>query len=243
MNENHQIPRLTRLTAILTLLQSKRLMTATEIADKFGISKRTAYRDIKALEESGVPIFTEEGKGYSLLEGYYLPPIMFTEHEANALITASALIQKNKDQSLIDNHSTAISKIRAVLRYSNKDKATYLSERIAYFKNYKREITSDNLAIIQIAITNLQLLKINYLSIGKSEKTQRTIEPQAIYHSKENWILIAWCHLRNDYREFRLDKIISIQQLTEQFSDRGFNLYAYFQEVMLRYQKEVTRKN
>lgn len=242
MNDNHEIPRLTRLTAILTLLQSKKLLTATQIADKFGMSKRTAYRDIKALEESGVPIFTEEGKGYSLMEGYNLPPIMFTEQEANALITASVLIEKNKDQSLIDNHNLAISKIKAVLRYSNKDKATYLSERMAYFKNYKREITSDNLAIIQVAITNLNLIKIEYLSLGKGEKTQRIIEPQALYHSRENWILIAWCHLRKDYREFRLDKILSVQQVNKKFKDRDFNLHAYFQEVMQRYQEESFNK-
>ena len=242
MKENHEIPRLTRLTAILTLLQSKRLLTATEIAAKFGISKRTAYRDIKALEESGVPIFTEEGKGYSLMEGYNLPPIMFTEQEANALITASVLINKNKDQSLIDNHSLAISKIKAVLRYSNKDKATFLSERIAYFKNYTREITSDNLAVIQLAITNLQVLEITYQSIGKGERTKRTIEPQAIYHSKENWILIAWCHLRNDYREFRLDKIISIKQLVEHYKSKNFDLHTYFQEMQLHYQKKENNK-
>jgi len=164
---DNPIPRLSRLTAILTLLQSKRLVTATEIADKFGISKRTAYRDIKALEESGVPIFTEEGKGYSLMEGYCLPPIMFSEEEANALITAAAFIAKNKDVSLIENHKKAISKIQAVLRYTNKDKANLLSERIAYFKNYNKEITSDNLSLVQLAITNLQLLEISYMSISK----------------------------------------------------------------------------
>jgi len=243
MKDNHEIPRLTRLTAILTLLQSKRLLTATEIATKFNISKRTAYRDIKALEASGIPIFTEEGKGYSLVEGYTLPPIMFTEQEANALITASAFISKNKDKSLIDNHNTAISKIKAVLRYSNKDKASLLSERIAHFKNYKREITSDNLASIQLAITNLHLLQITYISLGKGEKTQRMVEPQATYHSNENWILIAWCQLRNDYREFRLDQIQSIKQLTQNFSSRNFNLQNYFDEVMNRYTKKNNASN
>jgi predicted DNA-binding transcriptional regulator YafY len=238
MKDDANIPRLARLTAILTLLQSKRIVTATEIAKRFSISTRTAYRDIRALETSGIPIFTEEGKGYSLMEGYCLPPIMFSEEEANALITAAAFILKNKDQSLIDNHTKAINKIRAVLRYSNKDKATLLSERIAYFKNYNREITSDNLSIIQLAITNLDLLKIEYKSISKEEVTIRIIEPQALYHSNENWILIAWCRLRNDYREFRLDRIQSILQQHEKFDTRGFSLRDYFQEVMLAFQKK-----
>ena len=74
--------RLSRLTAILIQLQSKRLITSTELADKYGVSIRTIYRDIRALEEAGVPIYTEEGKGYSLSEGYRLPPVMFTEEEA-----------------------------------------------------------------------------------------------------------------------------------------------------------------
>jgi predicted DNA-binding transcriptional regulator YafY len=87
MNKN-EIKRLPRLTAILTQLQTKILLTASELALKFSVSNRTIYRDIKALEQSGVPILTEEGKGYSLMEGYRIPSIMFSESEANALITA-----------------------------------------------------------------------------------------------------------------------------------------------------------
>jgi len=228
MADLNEIPRLSRLTAILTILQSKRIITASEIANKFDISKRTAYRDIKALELSGVPIYTEEGKGYSLMEGYTLPPIMFSEQEANALITAEQLILKNKDKSLVNNHSNAISKIKAVLRYSKKEKAEILSERIAYFVNFTNETTSDNLSTIQIAITDLKLLKIKYHSIGKNEITERTIEPQALYHSSENWIMIAWCRKRNDFREFRLDRIQSLQLLSKTFESRNFNLKEYF---------------
>ena len=88
--------RLTRLTAILTQLQSKKLITANKLAEKYGVSNKTIYRDIKALENAGVPIVTQEGKGYSLMEGYQLPPIMFTEDEANGLITADLIIQSNK---------------------------------------------------------------------------------------------------------------------------------------------------
>ncbi len=222
------------MTAILTLLQSKRIVTASQIAEKFDISVRTAYRDIKALEESGVPIFTEEGKGYSLIEGYILPPVMFTEQEANALITAEKLVSRNKDKSLTKNHKEAITKVKAVLRYSNKDKAELLSERIFYMQNFKEETTSNCLSTVQIAITNLALIKIKYFSISKEELTNRTLEPYALYHTQENWILIAWCRLRNNYREFRLDKIRSLELLTEQFDNRNFNLMNYFNVVAKR---------
>ncbi len=100
--------RLSRLTAILLQLQTKRLSTASEFAKKFTVSMRTIYRDIKALEQAGVPILTEDGKGYTLMEGYKIPPVMFTENEANALITAEQLVLKNKDASFIKDYSEAI---------------------------------------------------------------------------------------------------------------------------------------
>ena len=87
MNEN-ETSRLSRLTAILLQLQSGRLVTAVALAARFNVSVRTIYRDIRALEQSGVPVITEEGKGYLLMEGYRIPPVTFSEREANALITA-----------------------------------------------------------------------------------------------------------------------------------------------------------
>ncbi len=230
MPEENPIPRLSRLSNILILLQSKRLITAQQIADKFGISKRTAYRDIKALEEAGVPIITEEGKGYSLLEGYSLPPIMFTEEEANALITAQNIIVKNKDKSLINNYLSAITKLKAVLRHSQKDKTELLEKRIAIFDNFEQEITSQWLSSIQLAITHFKVLKIQYLSISKEELTNRLIEPMALYHSQGNWVLIAWCRLRGAYREFRLDRIRSLFSLSDSFDERDFDLLRYFRE-------------
>lgn len=227
-------PRLSRLTAILTMLQAKRILKAREIADRYGISIRTVYRDIKTLKNSGIPISTIEGKGFSLIKGYNLPPVMLTEQEANALITAAELISRNTDKSLIENHFNAISKIKAVLNYSNKDKTTLLSERILFFNNYKRETTSNNLSIIQLAITNFNLLSITYKSISADEITKRVIEPHALYHTNENWILIAYCQLRKDYREFRLDKIQSLISLNKQFDNKDFMLIDYFREKIRR---------
>ena len=94
--EYSEINRLSRLTAILIQLQTKRIVTASELANKFNISKRTIYRDLKALEHSGVPILTEEGKGYTLMEGYKVPPVMFTEKQANALNTCRTISLKKQ---------------------------------------------------------------------------------------------------------------------------------------------------
>ena len=224
------IPRLSRLTSILTQLQSKKLITAPELANKYGVSVRTIYRDIRSLEASGIPICTEEGRGYSIIEGYTLPPVSFTEKEANALITGFSLISRNKDSSLVESYENAIIKVKSVLRNNEKDKAQLLSERVVFVKNLSSTTTSNILSSVQLAITALTVVEIKYRSLYKNEESLRMIEPQALYHTQDNWILIAWCQLRNDFREFRLDRVLTIKLLSEQFEDRQFNLMKYFQE-------------
>jgi len=93
-------PRLVRITTILTQLQSKRIIIARDLAIRHGVSIWTIYRDIRTLETTGIPIVTEEGRGYSIIEGYSLRPVMFSEEEANAIITAEQIISRNKDGSL-----------------------------------------------------------------------------------------------------------------------------------------------
>ena len=225
--------RLTRLTSILIQLQSKRLLTANELAEKFEISKRTIYRDIRTLEQAGVPVLTEEGKGYTLMEGYRIPPVMFTENEANALITAEQLVRKNKDASLVKDYTDAIHKIKAVLRNNTKDKANLLSERILSAQNLENSRTSNNLSILQLALTNFNLVQIQYYSPYNDETTQRTIEPFAIYTTQENWLLIAFCRLRKDYRSFRLDRIKSLLVLTDSFEKHKITFEEYI-EITLK---------
>ena len=188
-------PRLSRLTAIVTQLQSKRLVTAKFLATKYNVSIRTIYRDIRTLESSGIPVITEEGKGYTLMEGYQLPPVMFSEKEANALITAEHIIFKNKDQSLIENYSGAITKIKAVLRYTQKEKTDLLAQRIQYRTNRNEDKSSSYLMDIQSAITDFQLIEIEYCSL-KNEQSKRKVEPFAIYSTQGNWLMIAFCRLR-----------------------------------------------
>ena len=226
MNDN--IKRLSRLTTILTQLQSRRLLTASELANKFSVSNRTIYRDIKALEAAGVPILTEEGKGYYLMEGYRIPPIMFTESEANALITAEQLILKNKDTSFVKEYTEAINKIKSVLQYNTKEKANLLSSRIAFRYNTSNSQTSNLLSTLQLALTNFNCCEIEYFSNEKSEITKRIIEPFALYNTQENWVLVAFCQLRNDFRAFRLDRINHLKILNKQFKPHQITLQEYF---------------
>ena len=226
MNDN-DTKRLSRLTAILTQLQTKRLLTASELANKFSVSIRTIYRDIKALEQSGVPILTEDGKGYTLMEGYRIPPVMFTEKQANALILAEQLVLKNKDASFVKDYSEAIEKIKAVLGYSIKDKAYLLAERTRFTQNINSEKNSNNLSDLQFALTNFCVTKIEYTNEA-NEATGRMIEPFALLSTYENWLLVAWCRLRNEFRFFRLDRIKKLDILTEKFSPHKMTLQEYF---------------
>ncbi|RDC62425.1 helix-turn-helix transcriptional regulator [Adhaeribacter pallidiroseus] len=226
MYEN-ETNRLSRLTAILTQLQTKRLITATSLADKFQVSIRTIYRDIRALEQSGVPIITEEGKGYTLMEGYKIPPVMFTENQANALILAEQLVLKNKDSSFVKDYVEAIDKIKAVLGYSLKDKANLLAERTRFNQNSNSEKNSNNLSQLQFALTNFCLTKIEY-SNEANNITSRLIEPFALVSTTENWLLVAWCRLRKEFRYFRLDRIKHLEILSNKFSPHKMTLQEFF---------------
>lgn len=221
-------PRLVRLTAIITQLQSKRIVTAKEIAVKHNVSIRTVYRDIRTLEQSGIPVVTEEGIGYSIMEGYKLPPVMFTEEEANALVIAEQLILKNKDQSLVDQYQNAVIKIKSVLKLNQQSKTELLSNRIHVRTNEKGEKTSHYLIQLQSTISNFQLVNLTYLSLS-NKLSERKIEPFALYTTKENWVLIAYCRMQQDFRAFRLDCIQKLQLTGDDFTPHKITLEQYFE--------------
>lgn len=231
---NEELPRLSRLTAILLILQSKKYTSANEIAEKFEISKRTVYRDMRALEEAGVPIYADK-KGYSLVEGFSLPPVMFTEQEANALITIEKIIELNSDSSLIENYKKAIAKIKSILKNQQKDKADLLNERIAISPKRLHLSKTNYLLAIEEAITSFELMQIQYTSLYNQQTTTRIIEPQALYLANEKWIMIAWCRLRSDFREFRIDQIVELHLLQKKFEKRNFKLTDYFFQVAQKY--------
>ena len=222
-------PRLARLTAIMTQLQSKRIVTARDIAEKHNVSIRTVYRDIRTLEKSGIPIITEEGKGYSIMEGYKLPPVMFTEQEANALITAEQIIALNNDKSFVDQYKSAIEKIKSILKYTQRDKTELLSERLQIRTHIESEKSSNFLIQLQTAITNYNIVQLHYISL-QNKPSDRKIEPFALIHTNENWVLIAFCRLRNNFRAFRLDCIQNISILNDRFEPHKITLQEYFKQ-------------
>ncbi len=228
MAYSDNISRLSRLTSILLKLQARPHVSVLQLAKQFDVSKRTIYRDLLALERAGVPIVQLEGKGYSIADGYNIPPVMFTESEANAIIFGERMIAKTKDESLIAEFNSAVEKIKSVLRASEREKADFLANRTIIGKNWQEEITSNYLSEVQKALTNFHVLEIDYLKEGAEKPTRRAVEPFAIYHNTaENWVLIAWCRLRDEFRNFRIDRIRRLQNRRESFSPHKMTLEEY----------------
>lgn len=221
------IKRLSRLTAILTRLQTDRLVTAAELAERFSVSQRTIYRDVRALEEAGVPVISEEGKGYRLMDHYRVPPVAFTQQEANALIAAKQLVLKTTDSSLITRYSEAIDKITAVLDRKAKEKLNLLTDRTQFRNIEQLQRTSSSLADLQRAITDLHVVHIVYTN-AEQRTTQRAIEPFALL-STANWLLLARCRLRQEFRYFRLDRISRMEVLAERFKPHDMTLQQFFE--------------
>lgn len=219
---------LSRLISILTLLRSKRLLTATELADKYQVSVRTIYRDIRKLEEAGIPVYTIEGRGYSLVDTYTVAPVQFTEQQANALITAQHLVSQSKDASFVADFNEALIKIKSVFKTSVQEKSELLNDKLLVFNWEREEFSSNALSEIQLAITHFKYIEIHYQKADDSDVTLRKIEPCAMYSAYHKWILIAWCHLRKDMRAFRIDRIQEYKILSDTFEDRKFSIQDYF---------------
>jgi predicted DNA-binding transcriptional regulator YafY len=204
--------RIDRLAAILIQLQTKRVVKAEEIAGRFEISLRTVYRDVKALMEAGVPIGSEAGKGYFIVEGYHLPPVMFTQGEASALMLAAKLVEKMTDRSVRDEFNSALTKIRAVLNDREKDHLENLQSHIVVWPGPSYNGVSDHfLNEIQQAVVSRDILRMTYMSGYSDEVTERDVEPIGLFYYGAAWHLIAWCNLRNGYRDFRADRIRTLK--------------------------------
>lgn len=208
--------RVDRLFGILTMLQSKKYVTGEKISARFGISIRTVYRDIRALDEIGIPVSFENNKGYFIVDGYFLPPVSFTSDEANALILLSSLAHRFGDISVERNTENALEKIRAVLRSREKESASQLRDRIRVLSPSPNQRSFDFLADIQKAMANNTILHLEYTD-AKKQKTQRDVEPIGIIYYTEQWHLIAWCWTRNDYRDFIIKQIDALHVTSKPF--------------------------
>ncbi|MCW3086282.1 MAG: hypothetical protein JWP12_3648 [Bacteroidetes bacterium] len=226
--------RIDRVTAILIHLQSRRVVKAQDIAERFEVSLRTVYRDIRTLEEAGIPLVGEAGVGYSIMDGYRLPPVMFTKEEAVAFLTAEKLVEKFTDVSTKESYSSAMYKIKSVLRSSEKEYLETMDDHIQVIGNEYLPLdknTSNPLQSILKSISEKKVLSIDYFANHSQEKTKRNIEPVGIFYLGNYWHLIAFCQLRNDYRDFRTDRISKIAPTELPFRKDHPSLKTYLKQI------------
>ncbi len=213
--------RFDRVIAILIQLQSKKVVKAQELADRFEVSLRTIYRDIRTLEASGVPIYGEAGIGYSLVDGYRLPPVMFTPEEASSFIAAEKLMQQFTDKELGKHYQSAAFKLRSVLNSFDKTRINELESNILIQPPSEKlfnESLPGTLSVLFRSIADKTQVELVYKTFNSEEVTSRKIEPVGIFHDNNQWYIMGYCHLRKDYRQFRTDRIQNLKNTLLEFS-------------------------
>ena len=224
--------RIDRVSAILIQLQSRRVVKASDIAERFNISLRTVYRDVKTLEEAGIPIIGEAGVGYSIMDGYRLPPVMFTREEATAFLTAEKFVEKLTDASIMDHHKSAMYKIRSILKNTEKDLLDSIDSNIEVLRSYSKLPVNnkDHIQTLLHSIAGKKIITIDYFANHSQEHTKRDIEPIGIFF-KDNWHLIAYCRMRKAYRDFRVDRINCVLETEEIYNNKHPTLKDYIAQT------------
>jgi predicted DNA-binding transcriptional regulator YafY len=238
------VNRIDRLFAILLTLQHKRRVRAQDLARQFEISKRTIYRDLSALNQMGIPIAAMPGEGFELVEGFYMPPLMFKEEEAVALSLGLRLLTQQAAGSLTDSADSALAKIKVALPEQVRARAEALTKIIGFITpDQKFNLDDPQLLVIQKAIQEKHVIHIRYHSYQKDEVTERNVEPHQLFYSDGIWYLEGYCRLRKDIRAFRLSRIEQLTALAEMFSRRraGKRENQKKLKIKIRFAKNITR--
>lgn len=207
-----------RLFQIVQQIRGRRLTTAALLAQRLEVSERTIYRDIADLQHQGVPIEGEAGVGYRLGPGFELPPLMFTQDEASALVAAARLAQSWVDPAMSRDIESALGKILSVLPPA----ARVSAEAIAL---YAPAFALDDPARLRLqsvreAVQARRKLSIRYRD-ASDVASHRTVRPLGCFYWGKVWTLSAWCELRSDFRGFRIDRIDAMDVLQERFRDES----------------------
>ncbi len=231
--------RFDRITAIFVQLQAKRQVQGRDLMERFGVSLRTIYRDLRSLEAAGVPLRGVAGGGYSLAEGYRLPPVMFTREEAAALLTAEKLLGQLTDAPTVTHSARAMDKLRTVLRQADRDYLESLAPCIEVLPPtlFRGAAALHHLGEVRHHLLNAlathRVVRLHYWALHDGQATQREVEPIGLYYG-QCWHLVAFCRLRQELRDFRLDRVTDWQVQAEEFSPRPDTLQSYRQQQAAR---------
>jgi predicted DNA-binding transcriptional regulator YafY len=211
--------RIDRLMGMITLLQSKKHRTLAQLAEHFHISERTVFRDLRALTDIGVPVHFDPEKGYSTGPDFFLPPISLTVEEANALSLAEPLIARFTDHSVQQHYGAALAKINMVLGRQSRQSMALTQQQMAHFipDHYADRLPSTAfLTPLQGAITAQRVVRFTYQN-ADDEVSIREVEPIGLTFYSLHWHLIAWCHLRQAYRDFRVSRMADMRVTLQPF--------------------------
>jgi predicted DNA-binding transcriptional regulator YafY len=206
-----------RLFQIVQLVRGRRLSTGEWLAQRLAVSLRTVYRDIADLQQQGVPIDGEAGVGYRMRAGFDLPPLMFTQDEAKALVAAVRLAQPRLDPGLAAGAENALAKVIAVLPTSVRAAAESLAVYAPDIGIDK--VTRQRLEVLRGAADARRKLHVDYLDLNERRTKSRLLRPLGCFYWSATWTLAAWCELREDFRSFRVDRIEQLDVLEERFRD------------------------
>ena len=213
--------RIDRLFAILLQLQRRSRLRGSDLAQQFGISKRTVYRDISALMEMGVPIISLPGEGYELEKGYFLPPLLFTPDEAQAVFLGTQMLREQAKGHLVDAAEQALIKVSQVLPPPTKHQVEQLTAVVKFYVQ-NRQFDLDDRRVLEIltAVQEQRVLWMRYFSYNRERWSEREIEPHNLMYSDGSWYVDGYCRLRDAHRSFRVQRISDLRLLSETFDPR-----------------------
>jgi predicted DNA-binding transcriptional regulator YafY len=225
-----------RLFQIVQLLRRRRsATTAAYIAERLGISERTVYRDIADLNLAGAPIDGEAGVGYRLRPGYDLPPLMFTRDEIEALVLGARIVRQFGDPPLARASDSILSKVATVIP---PELAPLLAETPLFVPPSSNALgAADVLATVREALSGRRKLRMTYVGPA-GDGTGRTVRPLGLFFWGRSWTLAAWCELRNDFRNFRLDRAGDLVILEQTFEEESGKT---LRDLLTRYGPEAVK--
>jgi predicted DNA-binding transcriptional regulator YafY len=216
--------RIDRLFGITTRLQARGHLRAGDLANIFEVSTRTIYRDMAALSESGVPIVSLPGRGYSLVDGYFLAPLILSTREATALLLGARLLAGQASAETARAAEEAVTKLLAVISEDSRRELRELDDILDVAPSPKLRVRLD-LGDLQVralwqAILERRVTTLRYFGRNRGQQTVRQIEPLRLGYVNGAWYLTAYCRVRQEERAFRLDRIESLQVEAARFPPR-----------------------
>jgi len=200
-----------RLKLILLLQRPGRKKTVQELADIFGVSRRTIFRDFNALSEINVPIKYDRYTGYGLVEGYKMPPLMFNSKELATIMVGLNFVKSQVDQQMVRDAIGVELKIKNVLPNELKTLMTSLEEHTIvdpYLRYNSNQKKGGDWYLISAAIADKKRMQFTYTTKAGS-RTTRKIDPYLLVYFQDHWNVVGWSHRRGDIRSFILDRIVS----------------------------------